>query len=130
MTTLGVAMRVLFWDCQRWHLLSGHPEKEISEKGKKSKVIPNSAVLFHFSLPPREEGLLGKFLSKGRDTHTPPHTHTTVLSCALKRLQRPVEVCLFSAQVIGFSGLIFRQQRLCTDCRGQGETPELQVSVL
>lgn len=39
MTGLGVATRVLFWDCQCGHLLSGHPEKEISEKGKKLRCF-------------------------------------------------------------------------------------------
>lgn len=75
-------MRVLFWDCQRWHLLSGHPEKEISEKGKKSKVIPNSAVLFHFSLPPQGRGAFKEipFQRKGH-THTPTPTHNCSQLC-------------------------------------------------
>lgn len=55
-TGLGVA--VLFWDCQCGHLLSGHVEKGISERGIGLRCL--STLLCSSTSLPGERGVLSK----------------------------------------------------------------------
>lgn len=86
--------------------------RNFREREKKIEVHPKSAALFPSPLS-GEAGFSRKSIAK--------QSNKADLSCKLKRMQRPFGNCCFSATVLGFSELIFREQRLSTELQGYRE---------